>query len=508
MAKQESTVSVNRDAQFKLFDSPVIEVREEKRTTDDARVFNNPDPHEIYLGMMPLKEHLEQVGSKESLIVRRLLAEQDWSSFEQRYAPVGRAPYAPQCMLGLILYGFLQGTNSLRGLEKLARLNLGCMWVTGGICPDHANIGRFINLHDDLISGEFFIGLTASVLKETGSSGHRLAGDGTVIEAAGSYYGLLKEEAVKQQLEAATEQAEQHPRDARKQAQAEQAQRVKDTLELRKQAKQRQGKSAEHLCVSATDPDAMVQPLKRNRGSGPSYKPSVLANEQRVVVAQAVDPSRESAVLGLMLDQAQAVTGQSTEELLLDAGYFNDRVIDESLARNINLLCPEGKQVGKPKHSEKHFPKGMFTYLEDEDAYRCPQGGLLYPKERYKGNEQAQAYVKYMTPSCAECPLKSQCTKSAKGRMIKRYPGDEAKDALRMVMQQPGAKKSFKQRQAMVEPVFSALRMIQGLTKFKRRGLEGVKREFTLHVLAYNLSRALAYLLYLLNSYRMCRLVR
>ena len=55
------------------------------------------------------------------------------------------APYAPRLMMGLILYGVMQGVHSLRQLERLARLDLGCMWVTGGIAPDHANIGRFVD---------------------------------------------------------------------------------------------------------------------------------------------------------------------------------------------------------------------------------------------------------------------------------------------------------------------------------------------------------------------------
>ena len=67
---------------------------------------------------------------------------------------------------------------------------------------------------------------------------------------------------------------------------------------------------------------------------------------------------------------------------------------------------------------------------------------------------------------------------------------DDAKDALRQVMQHPKAKKVFSKRKAMVEPVFAYLRDIQGLNRFRRKGLEKVKLEFGLRLLAYNLSRA------------------
>ncbi|PAV02281.1 hypothetical protein CBG25_11810, partial [Arsenophonus sp. ENCA] len=40
------------------------------------------------------------------------------------------------------------------------------------------------------------------------------------------------------------------------------------------------------------------------------------------------------------------------------------------------------------------------------------------------------------------------------------------------------------QRKSMVEPVFSALRGIQGLERFRRKGLLAVKLEFTLHAIS------------------------
>jgi hypothetical protein len=80
-----------------------------------------------------------------------------------------------------------------------------------------------------------------------------------------------------------------------------------------------------------------------------------------------------------------------------------------------------------------------------------------------------------------------------KGREIKRYAMDEYKDALREIMKHPGAKEDYGKRQGMVEPVFGYLRQVQGLNRFRRKGLNGVRTEFALHMMAYNLSRILAY---------------
>ena len=55
---------------------------------------------------------------------------------------------------------------------------------------------------------------------------------------------------------------------------------------------------------------------------------------------------------------------------------------------------------------------------------------------------------------------------------------------------QPQARQRYHKRKGMVEPVFSHLRGQQGLNRFRRRGLAKVGLEFRLHIMAYNLARA------------------
>ncbi len=67
-------------------------------------------------------------------------------------------------------------------------------------------------------------------------------------------------------------------------------------------------------------------------------------------------------------------------------------------------------------------------------------------------------------------------------------------------MANPESKQILSQRKSIVEPVFSALRGIQGLERFRRKGLSAVKLEFTLHAMAYNLPRAVALILWVIFS--------
>jgi transposase len=471
--------------------APGRQERTRLNASDTGRRFIEGDAHQIVLGTMRLEDYLKHVGQRTPFVVADLLEQQDWGVFERRYAPTGRAAYAPRQMMGLILYGVMQGVHSLRELERLARLDLGCMWLTGGLAPDHANIGRFIVMHEQPLSEDFFESLTRSILKASGSQATRLAGDGTVIEAACSHYKLLKQEAVKAHVRDAEQAARQAPEDASAQQQLQQAQQCQQTLEVRQAAARRSSRDPQEVRISAQEPEAMVQRLKRGRGAGPSYKPSILANEDRIITAFAVDASNETRVIAPMLDQSRQVTGQPVQEVLLDAGYFHDEVIAATLERDVSLLCPEGNGFAKAE-SKAVFAKAVFAYDNQTDTYRCPAGEILILLRQSEASAQTREHRVYGGAACGDCALRAQCTKAAQGRLITRYPEDEAREALRAVMEHSQAKRIFRRRQAMVEPVFASLRCKQGFNRFRRKGLRAVQREWALHVLAHNLNRAVA----------------
>lgn len=482
------------DLQFKLFDEMPCGLDESlsKTASDSGRRFISADPRAIFVGTTKLEEYLRQAGQLDAFTVADLLDRQDWRAFEGRYAATGRAPYAPRLMLGLILYGVMHGVHSLRELERLGRLDLGCMWVTGGIAPDHANIGRFITVHEESLTTDFFESLTRSILNTTKSKSARLAGDGTVIEAACSNYKLLKGEAIKARAETARGALTKSPQDRAVQEEHINSMQCLEAFEEREAARKRSGRSTDTLCVSGVEPEAMVQRLKNGGGFAPGYKPSVLANEDRIITAIALDASSETKVVAEMLDQSARVVGVHADEVLFDAGYFDDSVIAATLERDISLLCPEGQAPGAIKES-KVFHKSSFQYAPYTDTYRCPMGQTLILLKTCDATSSKRAHGLYGTAACGDCASRANCTKTAK-RQIQRHPEDTERDALRQVMRQRQVRGIFCQRKAMVEPVFSHLRGKQGLNRFRRKGVRAVKREFALHAMAYNLSRAVALL--------------
>src|SRR5690554_5007528 len=460
------------DRQFALFQASPASSPSSSCVTaaSSGRRFVQGDAKAIFLGMTPLEDHLRQAGIHAPFVVADLLDAQDWTPFEARYAATGRAPYAPRAMMGLILYGIMHGVSSLRSLERLARVDLGAMWVTGGIAPDHANIGRFICLHEQSLSEAFFEALTRTVLARTGASATCLAGDGTVIEAACSHYRLLKDEAVRARVSEAQrdhQQASPEQQDKTRQ-QLERAQACEQVLDARIAARRRRGKRVDTVRVSPTEPEAAIQRQKRGRGFAPAYMPSILANEARIIVAHALDPTSETRVVGELLDQSMRVAPTPQRELLLDAGYFNDGVIEATLVRDISLLCPP-----KPSTTDKVnglYHKSQFTYDAEHDVYYCPAGQTLQRIGHTRASPRSREQTIYACRSCTTCPQRTACTRSIQGRKIKRYPEDEARLALQHVMEQPAAQTAFRQRKTMVEPVFSALRQQQGLSRFRQIG--------------------------------------
>lgn len=448
-----------------------------------VRRFISPSPTKITIGNMLLEEHLHAAGQKLPFVLAQVLDEQDYSEFERRYDKAGRPPYAPRNMVGIILYSIMNGVSSLRGVENSARLNLGCMWASGGIMPDHASIGRFINMHAQTLTESFFEAIVRTALKKTQSNTKLLAGDGTVIEAACSHYKLYKEEALRQVAQEARQTLQQKPDDEDMQKKVERFDIALDEID-RRNTNRRINKRQ----ISVTEPDAMLQKAKRGRGFMSSYKPSVLANEQRVIVANAVSPACEAGVIPQMLEQSMTIGGSEVEEILLDAGYFTAEVIQTTLEYDVSLLCP-AKADPKRQKAPKYFLKDQFHYDESSDSYICPAGERLVHKDSW----YTERSNKYGYAPCSNCPLKAQCTKCKGGRTIQRYPMDEEKDALREIMKHPKACDVYSKRQSMVEPVFSYLRQVQGLNRFRRRGLKGVQIEFGLHVLAYNISRIMFY---------------
>jgi hypothetical protein len=374
---------------------------------------------------------------------------------------------------------------SLRDLEGLARRDVGAWWMCGGQQPDHSTIGKFIQLHREWLSDEFFTTVVKHLVGKLKIKPGTVAGDGTVVEAASSYMRALRAEAARETAQATQAAAAAHPEDADLQAQAAAAAAVQRVAAQRVEERQVHGGKEEAVLIVAQELEAVVQRGKDGRNR-PSYKPSVLRHQSQLIVAQHVDPSRESASLQPMLDQHQQVFGAFPLRLLLDAGYFSLEVLELAVARDLDLLCPSGKR-GQPRRSpQRQFGKGDFQYRSERDVFQCPAGRELTYLDQAHDHE-GRRYRRYRGRQCGDCPLRTGCTQSPQGRTVRRYDGDDLKEAMGQVLSQAAARRAYRQRAELAERTFAEQRERQGLRRFHRRGLPGVRVEFSLHCVTFNL---------------------
>lgn len=463
-------VQLDRDPQIALFGTlPTAGTKPEIPAPKAPVSFLDPDPNEIRIGAAPLRAHLQSAGIRDALVVREVLRGLDFAGFEAHYKSGGRPPFAPASLAGIVLYGLMHGVTSLRDLERFARVDLGCMWVSGGNMPDHSVLGRFINKHESALSGLLFHQVVQAVLIKTKSTTQSVAGDGTVIEAMSTNFKVLKREAAEQRLAALPEAPS---------PEREQLETMLETLAARRAENGNRG----HTELNPEEPDAVVLRLKGRQGFRAGYSPTVLANDARVVVDAEVGTGHELKPMQALLER----NAETMEEVLLDAGFRSEAVLETALEHDLNVLMPAAGGERGPA-SPKHFPQRAFVYDEHADVYRCPAGQVLKRQARYRKQRRAR----YATQACSSCPLRDRCTKR-KRRVIERTRATELREGLARVMAQPQARARYVKRQAMVEPVFSHLRGQQGLRRFRRRGLAKVRLEFLLHIMAYNLSRAVA----------------
>lgn len=439
-----------------------------------------------------MRAYLESSGGSWAISLRELIRGLDYESFVQRYSTNGRAPYHPALMLGLISCAMQRGASSLRQVEAFARENVGAWWLTGGACPDHSSIGRFILRFGDLLSGPCFEELTAKILKATGTSGTDLAGDGTTVASMASRFRLLSEEAAREHAGKLRERAEaagtQHREALLKEA--EKYERAAEAACREVKQTGRKGKKRS-VKVALADPEATNQKLK-NGLPAPSYKPTALANEARIVVAHSVQSSSENEAVRDLCQQAKRVSQTNELECLrLDNGFLSADVVDVLLEENVDnpLISTQAVVADKRGSSTpKYFPKSDFVHDPETDTLKCPANKTL---KLIKHRKTRQTKI-YGGAPCGDCPLRDRCTRSRTGREVHVYESRDPKlNAMRHVMSHPLARADYVKRSAMIEPVFADMRA-RGFNRFLRAGLEKVRIEFALVCMAHNLARYLA----------------
>lgn len=354
----------------------------------------------------------------------------DLSGFYRPYEGDGRrnSPFDPRMMVKLLIYAYATGTFSSRKIAKKLEEDVAFRVLCAGNFPAHRTIAEFRERHL-----KEFRELFEQVVRIAGEVGlvkmGTLAVDGTKVKASASKhkamsYGRMKQEQERLAAEIAelTTQASQTDaeEDARygaenrgdelpselrrreerlskiqqaverlraRQVEEDRAQGRKEEEETsgkKSRFKRKYGEPEEKAQDNFTDPQSRI--MKTSAGFEQCYNAQLAVDGERhlIVTATVTQDASDSHQLLPMVQKAQAVTGQTAQEVLADAGYRSEENFQALEQSQIDAYIPLGRE-GKSQEikSEADYPATvrMKAKLETEEGQKryAKRKGIVEP---------------------------------------------------------------------------------------------------------------------------------
>jgi transposase len=417
--------------------------------------------------------------------------------FRTEPADTGRPGYHPAMMLKLYIYGYVNRVQSSRRLEREAQRNVELMWLTERLTPDFKTIADF--RRDDgaaiqKVCREFVVLCRKAKL----FSDAFVAIDGSKFKALNNRDKNFTKAKVKRRLKQIDESiarylSEMESLDRRDDELAEErTAHLSERIEILKGeiAKLKKHEAAMLAApdqqVSLTDPDARSMATS-GRGTGlVGYNVQVAVDTKHhlIVTHEVTNVGHDRGQLASMGQQAKAAVGAKKLKAVTDRGYFKGEEIKACEDANIETYLPKPQTSGA--QAEGRFGKRDFIYHTDEDEYECPAGKRLI--KRMESEEDGKIIFRYWTNVCGHCPLKGQCTPGKERRIVRWEHEDVVERAQARLNQHP---EMMRIRRQTVEHPFGTIKGWMGSQHFKMKTLRHVSTEMSLHVLAYNLVRAI-----------------
>jgi len=413
----------------------------------------------------------------------------------------GRPGYHPGLMLRIYLYGYLNQIQSSRRLERECGRNLELIWLTGRLKPDFKTIadfrkdngqairkvcGQFVALCRGVgllnsavvaIDGSRFKAVNAKAKNYTREKLRRKLGE--IDAAIGKYLAELDRADEVQETTGIALPEARIDRATRKLAHLQKEAARYRAIENRMEA-------TGETQVSLSDPDArsMATTARMPRIVGYNVQSVVEAEHHLIVAHEVTMHGYDRDALSAMAGAASEVMPTEQIEAIADKGYYKGEEIVACEASGVAVVVP--KPLTSNAGARGLFDKADFSYLADEDVYRCPAGERL--RYRFTGRQDGKDMRTYWSGACSDCALRNRCTTS-KERRVRRWEHEDVLDRVQKRLDDDPSKLAL--RSMTVEHPFGTIKSWMGATHFKMRTLKNVATEMALHVLAYNMTRVM-----------------
>jgi transposase len=408
----------------------------------------------------------------------------------------GRPGYLPATMLKIYIYGYLNRIQSSRRLERESYRNVELIWLTGRLMPSFKTIADFRKDNRKAIRRVCteFVGVCRELEL---FSATLVAIDGSKFKAVNSRDKNFTQKSVKRRLQktqanidrylAKLDEADREEPEIREVTAAQLKQKIASMEAKMEQLKTHEAEVDAHpdKQVSLTDPDARSM-MKAGGGSTVSYNVQTAVDSKHHLIAahEVTNAPSDRSQLSSMAGQAAAALDAEGLTVIADPGYYKGEEIVDCYDAEIKALVP--KTDSSHSKAKGRYSKADFRYDAEHNEYICPAGQRL--TYRFDSVEKGKTQWVYMTYQCSSCRLQSQCTTSHAKR-IKRWEKEDILDAADALLKQnPDA---MRQRKRLVEHPYGTIKHWMGSTHFLMKRLPNVQAEMSLHVLAYNLKRAI-----------------
>jgi transposase len=414
-------------------------------------------------------------------------------------AATGRPAYAPADLLKLYIYGYLYRLRSSRRLEQETHRNVELMWLLKQLRPDHKTIADFRknNLQPlRQVCREFTV-----LCKQLDLfAGELVAIDGSKFKAVNAKERNFTQDKLAQLLQQIDQRVTGYLQELDGQDHQDEAgtpggavaDNVQGKIAALQQRKlfytdlQAQLETSGETQLSLTDPESRAMKLGKGRGTEVCYNvQTAVDSKHKLIVANDVtnDPGDRDWLSPMAL-QAKDILG-GPFDAVADVGYYHGVEVKTCLEAGITPYV--ARPITSANQKLGLFSKDDFTYDGATDTYQCPAGERL--TFRFDAVEHGRHIRYYATSACKICPLRQRCTRNKGGRRLTRWVDAHLLEAMEQrVRSRPEV---MKQRKQLVEHPFGTMKRWWDAGYFLMRGLEKVRTEFSLTVLAYNLRRVL-----------------
>ena len=418
------------------------------------------------------------------------------------YQEEGKPAYHPQMMLKVLFYSYMIGNMSCRKMEAGLQLRADYVFLSGDQVPDFRTLNAFRTRHMVELPGLFAqIVLLCSALGMVDFK--NLAIDGQKIHANANFRNNVDRARAKKQLERIRKGMEklllQEPSDSLTQETIDERRKRLERKEIRlaQTLATLESMEDEKASINMVDADAKIMSHK-DRRILPSYNhQSAVDGNFGITCAVATTQSGDvPADLFSLVDAAEANAGKPFVSVLADSGfsdYETLRAMEEDRDETFHVPDKMQEVVDRGETTRGEYNKSRFSVNEDGTAMTCPKGKAMQMAGE-KQCEDGHTERTFVGLGCAECPVRSACTKAKDGKRQVSYDSREPfREVMRERLRSSEGREAYRQRQGIVEPTHGHDQKNLGWRQHHLRSLAKATLEFQLLRLAGNIGKIARY---------------